>query len=184
MRLSTPRLRLPVRDLTIFSILGAMMFLSKIVTQPIPANAHFLGLFIAAFTLTYRVRALIPLYVYIMLEGVFWGFSPWWIPYLYIFLPLWLMFMLAGKFKIPIKAQIPLYMSLCGLHGLFFGILYAPAQALLFGLSFEGMVAWIIAGIPADITHAITNTAAGTLIVPLSLLLKRLDNAPRTQYTP
>jgi len=138
-------------------------------------NVHLLGLFIAAITLTYRVRALVPVYVYVMLEGVFAGFSLWWMPYVYIWLPLWLMFMLAGKINISKKILVPLYMVLCGLHGLSFGILYAPAQALLFGLNVKGMIAWIAAGLPFDIIHAIGDFLAATLIIPLSTLLMKLD---------
>ena len=134
-----------------------------------------LGLFIASITLAYRVRALIPLYVYILLEGLFAGFSFWWIPYVYIWLPLWLMFMLAGKINLPKNILIPLYMVLCALHGLTFGIMYAPTQALMFGLTFEGMIAWIIAGFGFDVMHAIGNFAAGILIIPLSDLLVQLS---------
>jgi len=166
--------KLSVRDLTIFSALSALMFLSKTILQGLP-NVHLLGLFIAAITLTYRVRALIPLYVYILLDGIFTGFSLWWIPYLYVWLPLWLMFMLAGRINVPAKAQVPLCMVLCGLHGLLFGTLYAPMQALMFGLSFEAMIAWIAAGLRFDIIHAISNFAFGVLIIPLSSLLKKLD---------
>jgi energy-coupling factor transport system substrate-specific component len=174
MRLSSRGKRLPARELTIFSMLGAMMFLSRLFMEFAP-NIHVLGLFMAAITLTYRKKALIPIYVFILLDGVRWGFSVWWIPYLYIWLPLWGMFMLAGKFKLPVKVQVPLYMTLVALHGLSFGMLYAPAHALFFGLSFRAMIAWIIAGIHFDITHAIGNLAAGTLIVPLAALLQRLE---------
>ena len=83
--------------------------------------------------------------------------------------------MFIGKINLPKKAQALLYMVLCGLHGLFFGIMYAPAQALMFGLSFEAMIAWIIAGFPFDIIHAIGNVAAATLIIPLFSLVKKLD---------
>jgi len=138
-------------------------------------SVHLIGLFIAAFTLTYRLRALIPIYIYVMVYGALYGFSPWWIPYLYIWLPLWGVFMVAGRFELPIKVKVPLYMVLCALHGLAFGLLYAPYWAFVFGLSFQGMIAWIIAGIPFDITHAISNLAAGLLIVPLAELLKKLD---------
>jgi energy-coupling factor transport system substrate-specific component len=151
-----------------------MMFLSRNLMQMIP-GVHFLGLIIAVSTLTYRVRALIPLYVYILTDGLFAGFSQWWIPYLYIWLPLWLMFMLAGRLKLRKEILAPLYMFLCGLHGLTFGLMYAPMQALFFGLSFEGMVAWVIAGLPTDIAHAVSNFAMGTLIMPLSALLRKLD---------
>jgi len=138
-------------------------------------SIHLLGLFIAAFTLTYRVRALIPVYVYVFVYGAFYGFASWWVPYLYIWLPLWGGFMLIGVFNLPLKAKIPVYMVLCALHGLSFGILYAPYWAWIFGLNFEGMIAWIVAGVPFDVTHAVSNLAAGALIVPLLELLKKLD---------
>jgi energy-coupling factor transport system substrate-specific component len=168
--------------LTVFALLGAMMFLTKNAMAGLPLpNIHPLGLFIAAFTLAYRARALAPLYVYVMVDGAFWGFSMWWIPYLYIWLPLWGMFMLVGAApakKLPVKLKVLLCMFLCGLHGLSFGMLYVPAQAVMFGLNFNGMVAWIIAGLPFDIIHAVGNLAMGTLIIPLSELLKKLDKQP------
>jgi len=170
MRMTTRKLK----EMVIFAILGSIMFISHIAMMWIP-NVHFLGLFIAAYTLTYKTKALIPIYIYVMVYGGFYGFSTWWIPYLYIWLPIWGMFMLVGKIKLPVKVKIPVYMILCALHGLAFGIIYAPFQAWIFGLSFQGMIAWIIAGIPFDVIHAIGNLAAGALIVPLSELLKKLN---------
>jgi len=167
-----------IRELTIFAMLGALMTVSQVAMQAIP-NVHILGLFIASFTLTYRTRALIPIYVYVFLFGALNGFAFWWFAYLYIWLPLWGMFMIAGKFNPPVKVKIPLYMLLCGIHGLMFGTLYAPFQAFWFGLSFEGMIAWIIAGLPFDVVHGISNFAAGTLIIPLSELIKKLTNNTR-----
>jgi len=98
------------------------------------------------------------------------------VPYLYIWLPLWGAFMLLGKMNLPDKLKTPIYMLTSGFHGLIFGILYAPLQALLFGLNFYGMVAWIIAGIPFDIIHAIGNAVSGILIAALAALLKKLNN--------
>ena len=45
----------------------------------------------------------------------------------------------------------------------------------MFGLSFEGMIAWIIAGLPFDALSAIGNFGFGILIVPLSELLLKLE---------
>jgi len=89
--------------------------------------------------------------------------------------------MIVGKFELSKKIKAPLYMLLCGLHGLSFGTLYAPAHALIYGLNFKGMVAWIIAGVPFDITHAIGNTAAATLIIPLSALMIKLNKGQYRQ---
>jgi len=166
--------RVTVREISVFSLLGAIMFMTKFVMQVLP-NIHLLGLLIASATLQFRAKALIPLYVYVMLDGVFQGFSSWWLPYLYIWLPLWLMFMAAGGVRLRRSVKIPLYMSLCGLHGLLFGTLYAPAQALMFGLSFKGTLAWIAAGLPFDILHCVSNIVCGAAIVPLAELLKKLN---------
>ena len=174
MRLSTQKNQLSVRELVVFAVLGSIMFLTTFALQALP-NIHLLAMFIAAFTLTYRARALIPLYVFILLDGVFYGFALWWLPYLYIWLPLWGAMMLAGRLRLPRKVQVPLYMVLCGLHGLSFGTLYAPAQALMFGLSFQGMITWIIAGLPMDLMHGIGDFASAVLVLPLHELLKRLE---------
>ena len=63
-------------------------------------------------------------------------------------------------------------MVVCGLHGLLYGVLYAPAQAILFGLDFKGMIAWIVAGLPFDAIHGISNFIGGLLIQPLVATLK------------
>lgn len=173
--LSTRSAKLSVREMCVFAMLGALMFASKIIMEVLP-NIHILGMLTMAYTLAFRKKALIPLYVYIMLNGIFAGFATWWIPYLYIWTVLWGITMLLPK-KMPKPVAIVVYPLICSLHGLFFGVLYAPAQALLFGLDFAGMLAWIAAGFVFDVTHAVGNFAAGLLILPMSQLLIRLKQS-------
>lgn len=160
--------------MVIFAMLGALMYASKIVMEALP-NIHLLGMFTIVFTIVFRKKALIPIYVYVMLDGLFAGFSVWWIPYLYIWTILWAVVMILPK-KMPKWLCYVVYPALCALHGLAFGILYAPAQAIMFKMSFEQAVAWVMAGVPFDIMHCIGNFAAGLLIVPLSDVLKKLVN--------
>jgi len=162
------------RELVVFAMLGSIMFLSKIIMEWIP-NVHFLAMFTVSYTLVYRKKALIPLYVYIMLNGIYAGFAVWWVPYLYIWTILWAVTMLLPK-NIPPKLAVPVYMVVCGLHGLCFGLMYAPSQALFFGLNLEGTIAWIIAGLPMDCIHALGDFAAGSLVLPLSRLIQKLEN--------
>ena len=77
--------------------------------------------------------------------------------------------------NMPDKAAMIVYPAVCALHGLAYGALYAPWQALAFGLSWGGMITWIIAGLPFDAVHAAGNLAAGLLILPFSKLLKKLN---------
>ena len=157
----------------LFSVFGTLMFCSKLIMEALP-NIHLLGMFVCLFTVTYRAKALIPIYVYVALCGVYAGFDLWWIPNIYIWTVLWGITMLLPR-KMPKLLAMVVYPAVCGFHGLAYGTLYAPAQALLFGLDFNGMVTWIIAGLPFDVIHAVCNLAVGTLILPLSELLKKVD---------
>ena len=154
-------------------MLGTMMFCSKILMEILP-NIHLLGMFTMVFTLVFRKKALVPIYVYVLLNGLYAGFNVWWIPYLYIWTILWAVTMLLPK-KMPPKVACIVHPMVCALHGFAFGILYAPAQALFFGLDFKQTVAWIITGIPWDVVQGIGNLCAGLLIVPLTDLLKKLS---------
>ena len=111
--------------------------------------------------------------IFVLLLGIFYGFNMWWVPYLYIWTVLWALTMLIPK-GLPMWAKSIVYPLLCGLHGFAFGTLYAPAQAVMFGLGFDGMLAWIAAGLYFDLIHGIGNLAAGLLILPLTQLLTRL----------
>ncbi|MBO5646785.1 MAG: hypothetical protein J6S59_06670, partial [Clostridia bacterium] len=76
--------------------------------------------------------------------------------------------------RMPKVVKRVVYPFICCLHGLLFGVLYAPAQALMYGLDLRQTVAWVIAGLPFDLIHCLGNFAAGILILPLSELLQRL----------
>lgn len=167
-------MKLTTREMTLFAMLGALMYASKVIMEVAP-NVHLLSMFTIAFTIVYRKKALYPIYIYVLLNGLFCGFSTWWIPYLYIWTVLWGVVMLLPK-KMPKKIKPIVYMVVCSAHGFLFGTLYAPAQALLYGLNFKGMIAWIIAGLPWDCIHGISNFFCGMLIMPVVSILTILEN--------
>lgn len=166
--------KLTTRELTIFAMLGALMFCSKVIMEVLP-NVHLLAMFTMVYTLVYREKALFPIYVYVLINGVYAGFATWWIPYLYIWTVLWAVTMLLPK-KMPKRVAAVVYPCVCGLHGLCFGTLYAPAQAILYGFDLEQTIAWIIAGLPWDVVHGLGDLAAGLLILPLVKLLRKIDS--------
>ena len=168
-------MKLSVKEIVVFAMLGAVMYASKLIMELVP-NVHLLGVFVIAFTVVYRKKALYPIYTYVLLNGIFCGFATWWIPYLYVWTVLWGVAMLLPK-QMPKKVRPIVYMVVCALHGFLFGTLYAPAQAILFGLSFQGMIAWIIAGLPWDFVHGVSNFFCGILIVPIISILKRLERS-------
>ena len=168
-------MRLNVREMTVFAMLGAVMYVSKIAMEGLP-NVHLLGVFTIAITLVYRKKALYAVYTYVFLNGLFGGFSIWWIPYLYIWTVLWAITMILPK-NIPAKAKPIVYMVVCSLHGFLFGTLYAPAQALLFGLDFKQTISWIVAGFPYDCIHGVSNFFCGLLIIPIVKALEKAEKS-------
>ncbi len=163
-------MKLTIKEIAVFGMLGGVMYVSKMIMELLP-NVHLLGVFIIAFTVVYRQKALYIIYTYVFLNGIFCGFAAWWIPYLYVWTVLWGAVMLLPR-KLPRKAEPFVYMAVGAAHGFLFGTLYAPAQAILFGLSLQGMVAWIIAGLPWDCMHGVSNFFCGILIMPLIYALR------------
>ena len=169
----TKRAKLTVFEMVLFAMFASMMFISKIVMEFLP-NIHLIGMFVVLLTVVYRKKALIPIYLFVLLQGIYGGFAVWWIPYLYVWTVLWAVVMLLPQ-NMGKTAQMIVYPLVCALHGLFFGVLYAPVQMLVFSFDFKQIVAWVVAGLPFDITHAVGNLVAGLLIYPLSVVLKRLN---------
>ena len=165
--------RLTTWELVLFALLGTLLVGGDLLMEWLP-NIHLVGVLITTYTAVYRWKALIPLYVYVLLLGLLNGFATWWVPYLYVWAILWGATMLLPR-KLTPKTAIA-YTTVCALHGFLFGTLYAPSQVLLFGLPWSALPAWIAAGLPFDIIHGIGNAVLGLLIYPLA---KLLNKAPR-----
>ena len=162
-----------LRKLIVLVMLGDLLFISKQLMEFLP-NIHMIAMLIALYTLVYRVWALIPIYVFALAEGLLYGFSQWWYPYLYIWTVLWFAILLVPE-KLPNKIKIPICIGLCVLHGLLYGVLYAPMQAWMFGYNFQQTLAWIAIGFPWDVVHACGNLVLGLLLYSLLPALSKLE---------
>ncbi len=160
-------------------MLGALMFVSDIAMEALP-NIHLLGVFIISTTVVYRWKALFPLYVYVFLNGLYAGFSMWWIPYLYVWTVLFALAMLIPR-RMPKWLAPIVYCAVSGLHGLAFGTIYAPAQALLMGFTLKQTMTWIAAGFYFDVVHAIGNVCLGVLIVPMIHTLRLAEKTGKKE---
>lgn len=171
-------MKINVKEATVFAMLGALMYASKFIMEVLP-NIHLVGVFIVALTVTYRKKALYPIYIFVLLTGLLSGFSTWWVPYLYIWTILWGVAMLLPK-EMPKKLKPFVYAVICSLHGFLYGTLYAPFQAIVFGLDFKGTITWIVAGLPYDAIHGASNFICGLLLIlPLTSIFKTAEKAAR-----
>ena len=163
-------------SLATFVMLGVIMFISDIMMEFLP-NIHIVGVLTVVYTVVYRFRALIPIYIYVFLNGLFSGFGTWWLAYLYIWTILWGATMLVPRGVSKTLRRI-LYIALCALHGFAFGLLYLPVQAAFISSDPTYLKAWWSIGfVTADLYHGIGNLIFGILlIIPLSELLIKLES--------
>ena len=168
----TPSGKLTLRSLCALSILAALLFSTKVALASLP-NVNLNALIIILTTVFFGWNALYTVAVYILLEGVFFGFHIWWICYLYIW-PLLVVAVMALR-----RNHSPLIWAVfAGVYGLLFGpLMYLGYFAILGG--WRGYPAMWIAGIPYDLTHAVSNFfTVLVLYKPLSLVMARFFPAP------
>lgn len=163
--------KIGIREIALFGMLGALMFALKIIMELLP-NIHLIGVFIVAITIVYRKYALYPLYVFVFISGLFYGFATWWFSYLYIWTLLWGAVMLLPK-NMPKKIAPFIYMAVLFLHGILYGTLYVPIQVIFFGLDLKAIPLWIASGLSFDIIHGVSNFICGSLVMPMTLGLKK-----------
>ena len=102
--------------------------------------------------------------VFVLLEGLVYGFGLWWFSYLYIWAVLALVTWLFRKMDSRLGWAL-----LCGFYGLLFGTLTSIPTFILSG--FAAGIAYIATGIPFDLIHAVSNFLLAFLLLPV---LRRL----------
>lgn len=152
-----PVSKLTLKDIAYMGVMVAILEVAKISLSFIP-NVELVSLFIILYTLYFEKKITYVILVFVIIEGLLYGFSMWWFSYLYIW---YLLAFLTYLFRRQKSAFF--YAMIGSLHGFCFGALLTPVTFLfqLFqtnltqSLSFT--FAWWVAGIPWDIIHGISN---------------------------
>ena len=161
------KLKLTLREIALFGILGALTFGAKVAMSFLP-NIEPVSLFVILYTVVFGRKALYPIYLYVLLEILFYGIQLWNINYLYIWTLLALGAWMIRKTDSPV-----VWATLSGGFGLLFGALCAPVYLFSGGIGFA--VSWWLSGIPFDILHCAGNFVMALLLFkPLRKLLSSL----------
>jgi energy-coupling factor transport system substrate-specific component len=153
----TGKLRLASREIALLAVCTALLFAQQVALAPLP-NIELVSLLVMLFTLTFRYKVLYIIYVFALLQGVYWGFHPWWwVPYLYVWTILAGLTWLFRANKNPVVWAV-----LSGAFGLFFGALCAVTMFFIGGWSVA--LAYWVAGIPFDLVHCAANFALCLLL--------------------
>ena len=154
-------------EIVLLGILGAIAYVGQVALSFLP-NIEVVSVLFLVYTKIFGKKALFPIYVFVLLEGIFWGFGSWWIMYLYVWAVLWGITMLLRR-----NDSAVFWAVINGAFGLVFGALCSITQGVMFGIG-SGF-AYFISGIPFDIVHCIGNfLTALFLYKPLTILLSKV----------
>lgn len=149
-------------------MLGAFTFAAKVAMAGLP-NIEPVSLFVMLFAVTFGIKCLCPLYIYVALEFLFFPANLWNINYLYI----WLVLALAAWLLRKAPNNPLIWALLSGSFGLMFGMLCAPVDVFVGGFAYAAGK-WIN-GIPFDLLHGAGNFVIALLLfAPLRKLMGRL----------
>lgn len=156
-----------LRELTALGVFAALLIALQIGLSFLP-NIELVSLMIILMTCKFGKKSLLAVAVFILVEGLIYGFHIWWINYLYIW-PL-----LVGSVLLLKKIAHPFLWSIvAGLFGLLFGTLCSIPYFITGGLG--AGFGYIIAGIPFDLIHCLSNFILVALLYkPLSRTLDKI----------
>ena len=158
---------LTIREICLFGILGALTFGAKYVMSWMP-NIEPVSLMVMLFAVTFGIKGLFPVYLYVLLEILFYGLGSWNINYLYVWAILAILALVMRKMETPLG-----WAMLSGVFGLFFGALCGIVDIFIGGFGYA-LSKWI-SGIPYDLMHCGGNFVIALMLFdPMRKLLEKL----------
>ena len=159
--------KLTIREITLFAVLGAMMFALQVVMAPLP-NIEPVSLLVMIFAAVFGWKALYPVYVFVVMEILFYGISTWNIYYLYVWAVLAFAAIAMRKQTQPLAWAL-----LSAVYGLMFGALCGIVDIFIGGFGYAA-AKWV-SGIPFDLLHCGGNFVIALIMFrPLRTALEKL----------
>ena len=161
------RNHLSIREITLFAVLGALTFALQVAMAPLP-NIEPVSLLVMIFAAVFGWKCLYPVYIFVVLEILFYGISTWNIYYLYVWAILALAAIVMRKQKQPLAWAL-----LSAVYGLFFGALCGMIDVFIGGFAYAA-AKWV-SGIPFDLLHCGGNFAIALILFkPLRSAMEKL----------
>lgn len=161
--------------LVLGALFGALLHISQVILAGLP-NIELVSLLVIVWTRVFRWGALPGIAVFILLQGLMYGFGIFWISYLYIWFLLWGIVMLIPRRPAPLLLRAVGWALLSGAYGFAFGALTAIPWFFIGGPS--AALSYWLAGLLFDGAHAGGNFVfALILAVPLMDILRKIGRS-------
>ena len=167
MRSSPSKNSLTILEMVLFGMLAGLTFALQVVMGPLP-NIEPVSLLVMLFAVTFGWKCLYPVYIFVVMEILYYGINVWNIYYLYVWTILAVAAVLMRKVESPI-----VWALLSAVFGLLFGALCGIVDIFIGGFGYA--VAKWASGLLFDVTHCVGNfVIALVLFQPLRKLMGKL----------
>ena len=167
MRSSPSKNSLTILEMVLFGMLAGLTFALQVVMGPLP-NIEPVSLLVMLFAVTFGWKCLYPVYIFVVMEILYYGINVWNIYYLYVWTVLAVAAVLMRKVESPIAWAL-----LSAVFGLLFGALCGIVDIFIGGFGYAG-AKWA-SGLLFDVTHCVGNfVIALALFQPLRKLMGKL----------
>lgn len=156
-----------LRELTALAVFAALMIALQVALAGLP-NIEMVTLLIILATVHLGRKTMLSVAVFVLVEGLIYGFGIWWFNYLYVWPILVLIVLALRKWSHPV-----LWAMVAGIYGLLFGTLCSIPYFITGG--WGAGIGYIISGIPFDIPHCIGNVVLTALLwYPMNYVLNKV----------
>lgn len=157
-----------LKMLILSAVFGALLIAIQVVMGFLP-NIELVTTLLLVFAAVCGRYAYLSVCVFVLAEGLIYGFAPWWISYLYIWLIPATVGILMRNCKNPIFPA-----AFSAIFGLLFGLLTAPPILII---EKYAAMPYLVANIPYDIFHCVGNAVLTALLyIPLKTALEKAVN--------
>lgn len=154
-------------------MMSAVIIAAKQALSFLP-NIELATLLIILYTIVFGNKTIYTICIFVISQGLLYGFNIWFVPYMYIWFILYLIALMFKKHRSPL-----LWAIVSGAFGLSFGALCAIVTIVVSGFN-AGFAFWI-AGIPFDLVHGVANFAITlVLFTPLYYILNKINTLTYT----
>jgi len=156
-------------EIVVMGVLTAVVFAAQVAMGFLP-NIELVTLLFILYTLVLGRKVFLIIYVFVFLEGIFYGFGLWWVNYLYVWTVQSIVTLMLRK-----QTSVFFWSILSGFYGISFGALCAIPYFFMGGPS--SAFAYWVSGIAYDIPHCIGNVIVCLLLFkPLYKVLDQVLN--------
>ncbi len=154
---SKDRLSTTAGEIVIYALLASLLLVVQVSLAFLP-NIELVSVLLIVYTRVMGRKTLIPLYVFVLAEGLIYGFGIWWINYLYIWTVLVIAVILLRKIQ-----SVWFWAVFSCIYGLCFGALSSIPYFFMGGIPM--VITYILNGIPFDLLHGGGNFVTTLVLV-------------------